>query len=199
MNGDVGFLSRWSRRKAQVREGVAVEPQAPAPAAAELAPTPAVATAAASDPAPAPALPDEPAAPLPTMDDVAKLTRDSDFSAYLAQGVDEDVQRAAMKKLFADPRYNVMDGLDVYIDDYTQAAPIPPALLRKMTQAAVLKLFDDEAEAPATTQPAAPAPGAGPGSATPDLSEGAADEDPDLRLQPDDAAGRPGPAEGTRA
>jgi hypothetical protein len=191
MNED-GFLSRWSRRKAQARDG-AVPAQAE-PSAAVLAEPdlqrPAVAPAAPQAASPE-APPDTPATPLPTMDDVAKLTRESDFSAYVAQGVDENVQRAAMKKLFADPRYNVMDGLDVYIDDYTQSAPIPPALLRKMTQAAVLKLFDDETETPA--------PGAGPVAATPDLSEGAADEDPDLRLQPDDAAGRPGPAEGTRA
>ena len=31
-----------------------------------------------------------------------------------------------MKKLFADPHYNVMDGLDVYIDDYSKPDPIPP-------------------------------------------------------------------------
>ena len=34
--------------------------------------------------------------------------------------VDESLKRQALRKLFADPRFNVMDGLDVYIDDYTQ-------------------------------------------------------------------------------
>ena len=192
MNEDDGFLSRWSRRKTQVREGVApAEPETQAPVLVE----PDLRQAAVAQEAPTEA----PAAPLPTMEDVAKLTRSSDFSAYVAHGVDEDVKRAAMKKLFSDPRYNVMDGLDVYIDDYTKTTPIPPALLRKMTQATALKLFDDEPEPHETSTTAALAPGAEPIPATQDLPEGAADEDPDLRLQQDHAAGRPGPAEGTGA
>ena len=196
MNEDDGFLSRWSRRKAQVHEGIAPaepEPQAPVLAEPDLQPAAVVPTAPQEAPTEAPA------APLPTMEDVAKLTRSSDFSAYVAHGVDEDVKRAAMKKLFSDPRYNVMDGLDVYIDDYTKTTPIPPALLRKMAQATALKLFDDEPEAHETPQTAALAPGAATTPATQDVPEGAADEDPDLRLQQDDAAGRPGPAEGPGA
>ena len=196
MNEDDGFLSRWSRRKAQVREGVApAEPETQAPVLAE----PDLRQTAVVPAAPQEAPTEAPAAPLPTMEDVAKLTRSSDFSAYVAHGVDEDVKRAAMKKLFSDPRYNVMDGLDVYIDDYTKTTPIPPALLRKMAQATALKLFDDEPEAHETPQTAALAPGAEPIPATQDVPEGAADEDPDLRLQQDDAAGRPGPAEGPGA
>ena len=31
-----------------------------------------------------------------------------------------------MKKLFSDPHFNVMDGLDTYIDDYGKPDPIPP-------------------------------------------------------------------------
>ena len=30
-----------------------------------------------------------------------------------------------MKKLFSDPHFNVMDGLDTYIDDYGKPDPIP--------------------------------------------------------------------------
>lgn len=33
---------------------------------------------------------------------------------------EESVKRAALKKLFSDPRFNVMDGLDVDIDDYSK-------------------------------------------------------------------------------
>ncbi|MGS0757921.1 DUF3306 domain-containing protein, partial [Roseateles sp. GG27B] len=50
---------------------------------------------------------------------------------------------AAMKKLFSDPHFNVMDGLDIYIDDYTQADPIPLAMLREMNQSKALKLFEE--------------------------------------------------------
>ena len=55
-----------------------------------------------------------------------------------------DVRNAAMKKLFADPQFNVMDGLDIYIDDYSKSDPIPEAMLRAMTSSKFLKLFDDE-------------------------------------------------------
>ena len=195
MNEEDGFLSRWSRRKAQVRDGIApVELDTPVPVIAEPPAQP-----SAVIPAAPPEALVAPEGALPTMDDVSRLTRTSDFSAYLAHGVDENVKRAAMKKLFSDPRYNVMDGLDVYIDDYTKTTPIPPALLRKMTQATALKLFDDEPEPHETSTTAALAPGAEPIPATQDLPEGAAHEDPDLRLQQDHAAGRPGPAEGTGA
>jgi len=40
----------------------------------------------------------------PTLEDVLKLTKDSDFSAYVKPGIDPEVQKAAMQKLFSDPR-----------------------------------------------------------------------------------------------
>ena len=63
--------------------------------------------------------------PPPTLDDVAQLTADSDYSRFVRSDVDDGVKRAAMKKLFADPHFNVMDGLDVYIDDYNKPDPLP--------------------------------------------------------------------------
>jgi hypothetical protein len=49
--------------------------------------------------------------------------------------VDEGIRRAALKKLFSDPRFNVMDGLDVYIDDYTREDPIPTGMLAQLQHA----------------------------------------------------------------
>jgi hypothetical protein len=49
--------------------------------------------------------------------------------------VNEDVRRAALKKLFSDPHFNVMDGLDTYIDDYSKTEPIPAAMLASLRQA----------------------------------------------------------------
>jgi hypothetical protein len=104
-----------------------------------------------------------PAPPLPTLADVAALTPDADFSRFVMPGVDERVQHAAMKKLFAAPHFNVMDGLDTYIDDYGKPDPIPEAMLRRMTQSKFLRLFDEEA---APTQAGAAAlPGAQPADA----------------------------------
>jgi uncharacterized protein DUF3306 len=65
---------------------------------------------------------------------IGSLSIDSDFSAYLGPSVDPALKRAALKQLFRDPRFNVMDGLDVYIDDYTKSDPIPPDLVKQMVQ-----------------------------------------------------------------
>ena len=77
----------------------------------------------------------------PTLEDVLKLTKDSDFSAYVKPGIDPEVQKAAMQKLFSDPRYNIMDGLDIYIDDYSKPDPIPLDMLKKLNQSKMLGLF----------------------------------------------------------
>ncbi|MGE5648991.1 MAG: DUF3306 domain-containing protein, partial [Bacillota bacterium] len=63
---------------------------------------------------------------------------DSDFTPFVARGVDEQIRRSAMKKLFADPRFNVMDGLDVYIEDYHAFTPIPAAILATLNHAQAL-------------------------------------------------------------
>ncbi len=194
-----GFLSRWSRRKALVRQGAAVpEPPAeavPAPPTV-AAPGPAQAVAAAQ-PRAAPAPPPS-ADPLPTLDEARALAPGADVRRFVAPGVQPEVRNAALKQLFADPHFNVMDGLDTYIDDYGRPDPLPPGMLRQMAQAAALGLFrddeeDDAARAPARTDPTAgAAPHAAPAPAVPSATEplpAAPDEDPDLRLQPHDAAG----------
>lgn len=70
--------------------------------------------------------------PLPPIE---SLTIDSDFSPFMQAGVDEAVKREALRKLVRDPRFNVMDGLDVYIDDYSKPSPLEPALARALVQA----------------------------------------------------------------
>jgi hypothetical protein len=178
---DDSFLSRWSRRKAQLRSGVAL------PNETALAPTrPALAEAPAGTPsavaAPAAQAPQHQAAnepavvtPAPTLSEVAALSPQSDYTRFVARGVTPEVKNAALKKLFTDPHFNLMDGLDTYIDDYGKPDPLPPGMLRKMLQSQVLGLFDDE-KAPdaagpvpdaAHAAPRATEPAAG-GSAAPD-------------------------------
>jgi hypothetical protein len=70
--------------------------------------------------------------PLPPLE---SLTIDSDYSPFMRPGVDDAMKRGALKKLFSDPRFNVMDGLDVYIADYSIPDPIDPAVVRTLTQA----------------------------------------------------------------
>jgi hypothetical protein len=115
--------------------------------------------------------------------------------------VPADVKNTALKKLFADPRFNVQDGMDVYIDDYSKPDPIPPAMLKKLASAQFLQLFEEEekkeerrevADDPAT-QSVAQSDAAEPAVPRPEDHA-----DPDLRLQQDDAPGRQGPGPGAR-
>ena len=123
MSGD-DFLSRWSRRKHAVRRGEEPEP-APKPEA--IVPVAGAATASVEQPKAAVQLPP-----------VESLTPDSDFSPFMGKEVDPLLRRTALKTLFRDPRFNVMDGLDVYIDDYSKPDPIPPEWLGKLNQMARL-------------------------------------------------------------
>ena len=138
-----GFLRRWARRKTETRAGI--EP-APEPAA-ETAVEPIVVESLAPRMPAAGAAPVAHAAPpivLPTMDDVAQLTSESDFSAFVARGVDQAVRRSALKKLFADPHFNVMDKLDMYMDDYNVASPMPADMLASLKHSK--SFFDQAAE-----------------------------------------------------
>lgn len=107
------FFARWSRVKAEARQ----EPDVPEPVPAEL-------------PADAEAI-----TPAPTLEQVDSLTPESDFTPFVARCVDETVRRAALKKLFADPRFNVMDGLDTYVDDYNKFEPLPPLMVAALNHA----------------------------------------------------------------
>lgn len=111
------FFARWSRVKTE--SSVAAGPPADS--------VPAV--------APAPASEEGEPVPAPTLEQVEQLTSDSDFTPFVARGVDESVRRAAMKKLFADPRFNVMDGLDTYIDDYNKFEPLTPLMVAALNHA----------------------------------------------------------------
>ena len=125
-----GFLGRWSKRKAgkDVNE---VDPQE------KKLEVPKDSTQAA----PVEASPQE-APPPATLEDVAKIDRfDPDFSAFMKPDVDPAVQQAALKKMFTDPHFNIMDGLDIYIDDYSKPDPLPPGMLERMVQSDMLNLF----------------------------------------------------------
>jgi hypothetical protein len=146
-----GFLRRWARRKSEVRDGGEAAPEAVvAPVGSVIANADAAVVAPAAPTAPAAPQVDPPAArPLPTLEDVAALDANSDFSAFVARGVDQAVRRSALKKLFADPHFNAMDRLDVYIDDYTKPSPVSEAMLASLEHAksALMKMAEAEPEA----------------------------------------------------
>ena len=62
----------------------------------------------------------------------------------MQRGVGAEVRNAAMKKLFADPHFNVIDRFEAYSEDYTQADPIPAAMLRGLNQAKGLLFPHDD-------------------------------------------------------
>jgi len=182
-----GFsLRRWSARKrAAVVEGrgettaPAKEPAAPAP------PEPAAATTAPVTPKAGPGSVDA-AAPPTVLPPVETLTPASDFTPFMRPDVDPALRRAALHKLFADPHFNVMDGLDVYIDDYSKPDPISPEMVRtlrharyifsppatRVNEAGFVEDVPEEAPAPQATEPGSPALEA-PGSAEGNPAAGA--------------------------
>ena len=127
-----GFLGRWSKRKAG-KEDISSEKKVEIPKEASHAPL--VEGAQESEPPPA------------NLEDVAKIDRfDPDFSAFMKPNVDPAVQQAALKKMFTDPHFNIMDGLDIYIDDYSKPDPLPPGMLERMVQSDMLNLFRKSSE-----------------------------------------------------
>ena len=112
------FLRRWSRLK---HEQAAPKPAEKQPLEKKEAETP-------------PALPP-----------VDKLTPDSDFTGFMQPKVEDALRRAALKKLFNDPHFNIPDPFEAYSGDWTGGEPIPPEMLATLNQAKTL-LFDKQHE-----------------------------------------------------
>lgn len=193
-----GFLSRWSRRKSQARAGTEQDGAPVSDARADVV-APGPAGAAVPAPHADPAAPSDtdtpPEPPALTLDDVRALTSDSDFAPFVARHVAPDVKNAALKKLFSDPHYNIMDGLDTYIDDYSNMTPLPAPMLRRLASARALAMFDTAGEpaAPDSASGSAPGSGSGPG---PDAGSGPAVDpgaDSDSDPSPDSDPGPAGP------
>ncbi|MEY4753990.1 MAG: hypothetical protein RJA44_1665, partial [Pseudomonadota bacterium] len=87
-------------------------------------------------------------------------------------------------KLFSDPHFNVMDGLDIYIDDYGQPDPLPPGMLEQLRHTDLLGLQTPEPDA-------APASAVATTAAT-----AAAPHEPAVAPEPPEAAADPAPATG---
>ena len=127
------FLSRWSRRKLEANENAPAIPP-PAEQSGAVAQSPA-APVTESDP------------PKPVQE------RSAEYREFFDPQVDERLRQTALKGLFSDPHFKLMDGLDTYIDDYSIADPIPAAMLRQLNQAKGLFLFDDENKAADAGEP----------------------------------------------
>lgn len=111
---------------------------------------------------------------------VETLTPESDFKPFMRSEVEPQTRNAALKRLFADPHFDRIDEMDIYIEDYGKPDPIPPAMLRMLEQSRSLRLFSDESE-PATGDES---DGTGVPSSAPQVPR-----DPEAVVEPAPAAG----------
>ena len=117
MSSDESGLRRWARRKAEVKR----QRGSAAPVAEkEIGQAPSL--PGAGNTLPLESRPDDTAAEKLDLPDIETLTADSDFTAFMKEGVPSAVRRLALRKLWAsDPMFNVIDEMVEYGEDYTKA------------------------------------------------------------------------------
>ena len=167
------FFNRWSKR-----------PDSPAPDAAR----PVATSIASPSSAPQPG-PQDPA----TLEQAQRLTPQDDFRAFVRPEVAPEVRNTAMRQLFSDPHFNVMDGLDIYIDDYNRPDPLPLGDLKRMVSAQAMRLLKSESESESES---ATGVSAAAGDALSESNPENSRDDPDLRLQPNPEPGPTGHGSG---
>ena len=120
------FIGRWSRRKQEARDHPGTRPDTE-PMPGEPSPD------AAADPASKAANGTPPPDPLLTEADFAdvdfaSLDYASDYSRFLGTNVPDAIRNKALRQLWSShPAMSEINGLDHYIDDYTDAAVAMPA------------------------------------------------------------------------
>ena len=118
MTSDESRLSRWSRRKAETRAGRGGAAPEMREENADLPVDAAKPGETGQD------APEQETLP-PDLPDIDTLTAESDFTAFMKEGVPKALRRQALRKLWAsDPVFNVIDGLEEYGEDYTDAASV---------------------------------------------------------------------------
>jgi hypothetical protein len=97
------ILRRWSRRKQEAaQETRAAEQAAPIDIEDSLGTAVPIETLTDAD-----------------MPPIESLDEDSDYSAFMSEGVSDELRNLALRKLFKAPVFNIRDGLDEYDEDYT--------------------------------------------------------------------------------
>jgi hypothetical protein len=126
---DESFLQRWMRRK-----GEAATDEAEERPAVEPEPPPVIGEAAAEGEVPVEGAPQEPAGPITDADlpELSELDEDSDYSLFMAAGVSPEKRKAALRQLFRSPKFNVIDGLDDYCEDFRNFDPLGSIVTAEM-------------------------------------------------------------------
>ncbi len=144
---DEGFLRRWSRLKQDGEKAEPEEPEAkrsllPARGAAEDA-----AESGEGEDAAAPDESDEAAAQELELPDIDSLDKDSDYTAFMREGVPEVLRRRALRKLWlSDPVLANVDGLNDYDEDFAALFQTVTEATQKVSDAARSMADDSEGE-----------------------------------------------------
>jgi len=165
---DEPFFSRWARLKKESRDIPAAEAADSAAPPAALAPDDGAADDVEQAPAAAnaEAAEDQAAAPSLELPPLASLTAESDFSAFMQPGVDSALRSAALRKMWQNPIYGVVDDLDPFRADFAAFTPLgdiitsdmkfhAERLLREQLEKAV---GDADSAGPASGEPTASGP-----------------------------------------
>ena len=149
-----GFLERWSRRKALSQKGEALpEPEDDAtPQGGDVPEAGAAADEAPEEQGGEGATPDA----VPELPPLETLSEDSDYSAFMGEGVPADLKQEALRKLFHSPKFNIRDGLDDYDWDLSKPEPLGDIVTAEMRYRIERELerlagLDEDQEAPAET------------------------------------------------
>lgn len=86
----------------------------------------------------------EVAAQAPLLPKLDEVEFSSDFSAFMHPDVDSKTRLQALRKLFMNDHYRVMDGLDVYVEDFSRPIPLSPELLQTLEHAQSLLVAREE-------------------------------------------------------
>lgn len=111
------FLQRWSRHKQRSEQGPDEvdrrTPEAPEPVADSGAQGPSCGEEA-----------EEPVKTDADMPDVDAIDENTDMSGFFSPGVSQERRTQALRRLFQLSKFNVMDGLDDYAEDYRSFTPL---------------------------------------------------------------------------
>ena len=84
----------------------------------------------------------------PALPPADEWTPQSDFSGFMHPKVEDALRRAALKKLFSDPHFNLPDLFEPYSGDWTVGEPIPQAMLDSLEQMKTMLRKPPEPAAP---------------------------------------------------
>ncbi|NNG05388.1 MAG: DUF3306 domain-containing protein [Inquilinus sp.] len=149
-----GFLRRWSRRKQDVRQEGAGD-GAPEPDTAGPMVEPPAEEAELSAPAVSQGDEEDTETLVSRLPDIDEMTDQSDFRPFMDPRIPDALRNRALRKLWrSNPVFAVLDGLNDYDEDYTDAAMVVPGLKTayQVGRGLVRKALDQPPEADAAAE-----------------------------------------------